>query len=274
MRRAGSHRSQETVSILCVLCVSRFWEAKAQNGTALPSIALVCNVTCFLCLSLPLSLRCQYGTQRNDSGASFMSSAASVHTDQVRDPISVHHCHVHFFGCCLFTDVVSSSVYKTLTDWTICEPWIGKEWEEAVAPYFKALCRHLPAGYSGNRRCSGWDLNPGHPEYEAGVLPIWPRRSEFCDVSCDAALTTHCTCCLSYHGEGELMNGCYWGRQTARRNNIVVSRIWGSVAVKSPGLWICNGVQFGPSELHDVTTLKTQTQLYYIIFVIPIFSHN
>lgn len=196
-----------------------------------------------------------------------MSSAASIHTDQVRDPVSVHHCHVHFLVVVYLPTLLVALFIKR---WLMGR-FVNHELERSVR---KALCRHMPAGYSGNKWCSGWDLNPGHSEYEAGVLPIWPRRSEFCDVSCDAALATHCTCCLSYHGEGKLMNGCYWGQQTARRNDIVVSRIWRSVAVKSAGFWICNGVQFGPSELHDVTTLKTLTQLYYIIFVIPIFSHN
>jgi hypothetical protein len=49
---------------------------------------------------------------------------------------------------------------------------------------FKVLCRHFPGGTEENhknlsqdRRSRGRDLNSGPPEYEAGVLNTWPRRS-------------------------------------------------------------------------------------------------
>lgn len=48
-------RNSEYLCVVLAIC-----ETKAQNGTAQSSIALVCNVTCFL----SLSLGCQYGTQR------------------------------------------------------------------------------------------------------------------------------------------------------------------------------------------------------------------
>lgn len=112
---------------LCVVCVSQFWEAKAQNGTALPSIALVCNVTCF-----SVSLSRFVANMAPSAMPQEPTSCRQQHlirTDQVRDPVSVHspwcgvhHCHVHLLGCGLFTNVVSSSVYKTSTDGTICEP--------------------------------------------------------------------------------------------------------------------------------------------------------
>jgi hypothetical protein len=56
-------------------------------------------------------------------------------------------------------------------------------WKKAVVAYFKVLCRHLFEGTEGNEnfcqynRSPGWDLNPGPPEYEAGMLTSRPGRS-------------------------------------------------------------------------------------------------
>jgi hypothetical protein len=52
-------------------------------------------------------------------------------------------------------------------------------------PNFKILCLRSPGGneeyhenFNQHRRSNGQDLNPGPPEYEAGVLMTWPRHSK------------------------------------------------------------------------------------------------
>jgi hypothetical protein len=54
-------------------------------------------------------------------------------------------------------------------------------WKEAAVAKFKALSRHLTGGteekhknLSLDSQSPGRDFNPGHPEYEAGVLIIQP----------------------------------------------------------------------------------------------------
>jgi hypothetical protein len=59
--------------------------------------------------------------------------------------------------------------------------------KEAVMPYFKVLSKHFPTGTDENldqgSRYPCRDMNPGPPEYEAGVLTTQPRRSVWTNVS-------------------------------------------------------------------------------------------
>jgi hypothetical protein len=52
---------------------------------------------------------------------------------------------------------------------------LERMWKEAVVAQFKVLSRHLPRTKENyeipqDSRCLGRYLNPGPPEYEAGVL--------------------------------------------------------------------------------------------------------
>jgi hypothetical protein len=64
---------------------------------------------------------------------------------------------------------------------------LERMWKEAVVAKFKVLLfRHFPGGTEKNQNVSqhslspGRNLNPGPPEYEAGVLTTRPRRSVNC----------------------------------------------------------------------------------------------
>jgi hypothetical protein len=79
-------RNSEYLCVVLATC-----ETKVQNGTALSSIALVCNVTCSLCLCPSPSVCCQYGTQRTVLKAALRPpSVASYCTSRVRDPVTSH----------------------------------------------------------------------------------------------------------------------------------------------------------------------------------------
>jgi hypothetical protein len=62
---------------------------------------------------------------------------------------------------------------------------LEKIWKEAVVTLFQVLSRHLPGGTEKfhenliqDNNCLARDLNPGPPEYEAGVLTTRLRRSD------------------------------------------------------------------------------------------------
>lgn len=131
---------------LCVVCVSRFWEAKAQNGTALLSIALVCNVTCFLCLSLSISvsLRCQYGTQRNDSGAAscreqHQSARARFETQLVYIRRDVVYTTVM---CICLVVIYLPTLVALCTKLRLMGRFVNRELERSVRKRQRSILRH------------------------------------------------------------------------------------------------------------------------------------
>ena len=120
-------RNSEYLCVVLAIC-----ETKAQNGTARSSIALVCNVTC----SLSLSVGCQYGTQRTNLVAAACRryerhqlhpnawagfENRSVHTDH--DAICTALLGIYLFLAYLTAALVSKIIWRQIRKWIIM--WRG-----------------------------------------------------------------------------------------------------------------------------------------------------
>jgi hypothetical protein len=132
---------------LCVVCVAilRGKGTTKRHRSAFDRLGLQCHS-----FSQSLSLSLSRTTlpiwhPAHHSGTGFILSERSQsarNSFEVRFSLHSPWCHVRLLRCGLFTDVVGSSVYKTSTDGTIFEPWIGNDvWGSVVGIVASFACR-------------------------------------------------------------------------------------------------------------------------------------